>query len=305
MLNGPLLNGPLLNGPVSVVTGATGGLGYATAVGLAQDGRRVVLTGRDQGRGEAALARLGREVPGAAAGFELLDLASLRSVAAFAERAGSYGSIDVLVNNAGVMALPTRQTTEDGFELQFGTNYLGHFALTGRLLPLLRGARVVSVSSLAHRRAAIHFDDLQGAREYLPWVAYGQSKLAMLMFARELQARAMRNGWPVTSIAAHPGWAATSIILNGPGAGHPGLRERVMQAGFSLVGQSVEAGARPILFAATSPAAAGGGYYGPGGLGEIRGALAPSRVRPQAADPEAARRLWAESERLTGVAFRL
>ena len=290
--------------PASVVTGATGGLGFETALGLARAGRRVVLTGRDPAKGAAALARLHEAVPGADARFELLDMASLASVAAFAERAAALGPIEVLVNNAGVMALPHRELTVDGFERQFGTNYLGHFALTGRLLPLLAdGARVVSVSSLAHRSGAIAFDNLQGERGYDPWRAYQQSKLAMLMFARALQHRATEAGWTLRSVAAHPGWSATRIILNGLGQGRPSLRDRILQRGFNLLGQSAAAGARPILFAATAPDAGPGAYYGPGGWGEIKGAPAPARVMPQAADAQAARRLWEVSEALTGVQF--
>ncbi len=289
--------------PVSAVTGAAGGLGYAVAEGLARAGHFVVVTGRDVARGEAALSRLRAAVPGAEARFELLDVASLGSVAAFAERAAAYGAIDVLVNNAGVMALPTRQATEDGFEMQLGTNYLGHFALTARLLPLLLlapHARVVSVSSLAHRAARIDFDDLQGERAYRPMRAYRQSKLAMLMFARELQRQASEHGWALTSIAAHPGWSATRIILNGMGGD---LRGRIMQAGFNLLGQSAANGARPILFAALSTEAQPGGYYGPSGFGEVRGPPSPSKVMPQAQDAAAAHRLWDVSESLTGAAF--
>jgi len=238
---------------VAIVTGATGGLGYATAVGLARTGARVVLAGRNPKKGEVALARLRREASAAVASFELLDLASLASVAAFAERMmAAYPALDILVNNAGVMMPPTRQLTADGFELQFGTNYLGHFALTARLLPaLLRaqgGARVVQVSSLAHRGGAIAWGDLQGERRYSAWRSYGQSKLAMLIFALELARRAAAHGWPLVSDAAHPGWAMTDIIANGPaGGGALGLKEHVMQAGFRLLGQSAAEGARPIV----------------------------------------------------------
>ena len=292
----------------AIVTGATGGLGYATAVGLARTGARVVLAGRNPKKGEAALARLRREAGDAVAGFELLDLASLASVAAFAERMlAVHPAVDILVNNAGVMAPPTRQVTADGFELQFGTNYLGHFALTARLLPaLLRaegGARVVQVSSLAHRGAAMAWGDLQGERRYVAWKSYGQSKLAMLMFALELARRAAAQGWPLVSDAAHPGWAVTDIILNGPGGGVMGLKERVMQAGFQLLGQSAADGARPIVYAATSPDAKAGGYYGPTGFQEIKGPPGRSRIMPQAQDPGAGKRLWTVSETLTGLAF--
>ena len=290
----------------AVVTGATGGLGYATAVGLARTGTRVVLAGRNAQKGQAALVRLRRNVGTAVASFELLDLASLASVAAFSERMKAvHPAIDILVNNAGVMAPPSRQLTADGFELQFGTNYIGHFALTARLLPALLqaegGARVVQVSSLAHRGAAIAWGDLQGELRYSAWKSYGQSKLAMLMFALELARRAKAHAWPLVSVAAHPGWAMTDIIVNGPGAGAMGLKERVMQAGFRVFGQSAAEGARPIVFAATAPDAMPGGYYGPTGFQEIKGAPGISRIMPQAQDAAAAKRLWALSETATGM----
>jgi len=293
---------------VAVVTGATGGLGYATAVGLARTGARVVLAGRDAAKGQAALARLRREAPDAVAEFELLDLANLASVAAFAERMlAVHPALDILVNNAGVMAPPARRTTADGFELQFGTNYLGHFALTARLMPALlragQGARVVQVSSLAHRGAAMAWGDLQAERRYNAWKSYGQSKLAMLVFALELARRAKTHAWPLVSDAAHPGWAVTDLIANGPGGGAPGLKEQVMEVGFRLFGQSAVDGARPIIFAAASPNAKAGGYYGPTGFQEIKGPSGPARIMPQAQDAGAGTRLWTVSETLTGVAF--
>jgi NAD(P)-dependent dehydrogenase (short-subunit alcohol dehydrogenase family) len=208
-------------GRTAIVTGATGGLGYETALALAKAGAEVVLTGRDDRKGASAIEKIGREVPDAKAAYEHLDLASLASVADFAQRMRARQSLDLLINNAGVMALPRRQTTADGFEMQFGTNYLGHFALTARLLPLLRRAsepRVVNVSSLAHRTGFIHFDDLQGVRVYSPWKAYGQSKLATLMFALELQRRSDAAGWNLTSNAAHPGFARTGLFASGPAA---------------------------------------------------------------------------------------
>jgi NAD(P)-dependent dehydrogenase (short-subunit alcohol dehydrogenase family) len=218
-----------------------------------------------------------------------------------------HPALDILVNNAGIMAPPTRQLTADGFELQFGTNYLGHFALTAHLLPaLLRaegGSHVVQVSSLAHRSAAIAWGDLQGERRYSPWRSYGQSKLAMLMFALELARRASAHGWDLVSTAAHPGWAVTDIITNGPGRGAPGIKEYVMQGAFRVFGQSAAEGARPIVYAATSSDAKPGGYYGPSGFQEIKGAPSPSRIMPQAQDIEAAKRLWQVSEKLTGVEF--
>ena len=287
--------------PRSIVTGATGGLGLEVAKGLARAGHEVLLTGRSAAKGADALGRVRAEFPGARVDFALLDVSKLSAVEAFAKQV--TGPVDVLVNNAGVMAPPTRTLTADGFEAQIGTNYLGHFALTGRLLPQLlesKRARVVSVASLAHRRARLDLDDLQGERRYSPRGAYGQSKLAMLMFARELQRRATAQGWPILSIAAHPGWSATRIVLNGMGEG---LREQLIQATFNLIAQSATDGARPILFAALSPAAAGGGYYGPSGPGEVRGTPGPSRVAPQAQDAAAAARLWSLSERLTGVTY--
>ena len=287
--------------PAAIVTGANSGIGYETAVGLARAGWHVVLTGRDTGRGEAALARLLATVAGAQAEFRLLDLGSLAAVAAFAE--AWRGPLGVLVNNAGVMAYPERRLTADGFEAQFGINYLGHFALTLRLLPALleaKGARVVSVSSLAHRRGRIMFNDPQGERSYSPARAYQQSKLAMLMFARELQRRVALRGWDLASIAAHPGWSATRIVQNGLGSG---LQGQVVQGLFSLMAQSAAAGAAPILYAALDPHAQPGGYYGPSRLGETRGPVAPSKVMPQACDLAAAGRLWSMSEALTGLSM--
>jgi NAD(P)-dependent dehydrogenase (short-subunit alcohol dehydrogenase family) len=211
-------------------------------------------------------------------------------------------SLDILINNAGVMALPRRQVTADGFEMQLGTNHLGHFALTARLLPLLRRAsapRVVSLSSLAHRTGRIDFNDLQGARLYSPWKAYGQSKLACLMFALELQRRSSAAGWKVTSNAAHPGFARTNLFTSGPG----GLLSVATDFAAPFFGHSAADGARPTLFAATSPTAEPGGYYGPGGFGELRGAPARALIMPQARDAAAAARLWDVSATLTRTLF--
>jgi NAD(P)-dependent dehydrogenase (short-subunit alcohol dehydrogenase family) len=289
-------------GRLAVVTGATGGLGYETALALAKAGAEVVLTGRDDRKGASAIEKISREVTGAKTSYGSLDLASLQSIAEFARRMHSRESLDLLINNAGVMALPRRQTTADGFEMQFGTNYLGHFALTARLLPLLRRAsrpRVVNVSSLAHRTGFIDFDDLQGARVYSPWKAYGQSKLATLMFALELQRRSDVKGWNLTSNAAHPGFARTGLFASGPG----GLVSLATGFAAPFFGHSAADGARPILFAAASPKARPGAYYGPGGIGELRGAPAPALMMPQARDGAAAARLWDASEKLTGASF--
>ena len=295
---------PDQTGRSAVVTGA-GGLGYETALALARANAEVILAGRSAEKGAASVDRIKAQVPQANIRFEDLDLASLASVAAFANRmAAQHGTLDLLVNNAGVMAPPHRRATTDGFELQFGTNYLGHFALTAHLLPLLRAARasrVVEVSSIAHRRATIGFEDLQGERSYSPWRSYGQSKLAMLMFAIELQRRSDAGGWGLMSLAAHPGIARTELFTNGPG----GARIQKLMIGLVMpfVSQSAAAGALPLLFAATAPGAIAGAYYGPSGLREMKGAVGPARIMPQAWDTETAARLWQVSEALTGVTF--
>ncbi len=289
-------------GRTAAITGATGGLGYETALALAKAGSEVILTGRDDRKGRSAIEKISREVAGAKVSYQHLDLASLASVADFAQRMHARLSLDLLISNAGVMALPRRQTTADGFEMQFGTNYLGHFALTARLMPLLRrasGPRVVSVSSLAHRTGFIDFDDLQGVRVYSPWKAYGQSKLAMLMFALELQRRSDAAGWNLTSNAAHPGFARTGLFASGPG----GLLSLATDFAAPFFGHSAADGARPILFAATNPRAKPGAYYGPGGIGELRGAPAPALIMPRARDAAAATRLWDVSEKLASTSF--
>jgi NAD(P)-dependent dehydrogenase (short-subunit alcohol dehydrogenase family) len=296
---------PPLNGKTAVITGATGGLGYETALALAGAGAGVTLTGRNEAKGRHALQAIRGQFPNAEIAYENLDLANLASVADFAKRyAAAHASLDLLVNNAGVMALPERQTTADGFEMQFGTNYLGHYALTAHLLPRLRRGnqpRVVNLSSLTHRRGVINFDDLQGTRSYSPSRAYSQSKLAMLMFALELQRRSDAAGWGVMSNAAHPGFARTDLIANGPGAnGLLGLLSKLLQP---FISQSAAAGALPTLFAATSPEAKPAGYYGPNGFFELKGPPAAAKIMPQAKDAAAAARLWDVSAALTGVSF--
>jgi NAD(P)-dependent dehydrogenase (short-subunit alcohol dehydrogenase family) len=304
-----LHDAPSLDGRIAIVTGGAGGLGFATAMGLARCGATTILAGRSQNKGERALSHIQGSIPSAKVRFEMLDLASLASVARFATAmtTANGGAVDILVNNAGVMSPPGRLLTEDGFERQIGVNYLGHFALTTRLGDALcrasGGGRVVSVASLAHRRAALDLDDLQSERSYSPMRAYGRSKLAMLMFAIELQRRAERNGWNLRSVAAHPGWARTDIIGNGIGGGNPGLKAWVITQVFGLVAQSADDGALPLLYAATAPQAQGGAYYGPTGWGETRGAPGPSRISSQAADPVGANRLWEMSEKLTGLTF--
>ena len=296
---------PPQTGRYAIVTG-TGGLGYETAVALAGAGASVLVAGRNAAKGAEALARIRAAHPAAEVAFEPLDLASLADIAAFALRTQAAGRpIDLLVNNAGVMMPPHRSLTSDGFELQFGTNHLGHFALTGRLLPLLRqgrGPRVVAVSSGAHNMGRIDFDNLQWERGYAPMAAYGASKLANLMFALELQRRSDAAGWGLTSLAAHPGYARTELIANGPG--DDSWMSRIARPLIEpWASQSAADGAWPQLFAATSPGVVGGGYYGPSRLMEMKGPPAPARISQRARDPATARRLWDVSEQLTGVAY--
>ncbi len=297
---------PSQAGKRAVITGATGGLGLETALALAGAGADVILAGRNAAKGHEALRHIRATHPRATLRFELLDLASLACVADFSRRLIEEGRrIDMLVNNAGVMALATRQVTADGFEMQLGTNYLGHFALTAQLLPLLHGghgghhSRVVSLSSMAHRQGRIDLDDLQGSLVYKPWGAYAQSKLAMLMFALELQRRSDANGWGLLSNAAHPGWARTDLMANGPGTnGMLGVLSRLFAPFFS---HSAAHGALPTLLAATSPEARAAAYYGPDGFSEMKGAPARAKIMPQAVDAQVSARLWERSITLTGV----
>ena len=295
---------PSQQGRAAVITGA-GGLGYETALALAEAGAGVVVAGRNPQKGAEAVTALKAAVPDADVAFEVLDLADLASVRAFAARMISRDEpIDLLINNAGVMMPPKRRTTADGFELQFGTNHLGHFALTGQLLPLLRRAktpRVISVSSGAHHSGQIRFDDLQWMQGYRPWAAYAQSKLANLMFARELQKHSDAGGWGILSAAAHPGYARTELIANGPGSGGP---MAILSGVIGLVAsQSAADGALPTLLAATSPTATPGGYYGPKHMIELKGPPVPARVARAAKDNAAAKRLWTVSEALTAVSY--
>jgi len=299
---------PDLSGRAAVVTGGNGGLGLETVRGLARAGAQVWIACRSTGKGEDAAREIRGELPHAKLEVLELDLARLRSIRAFAEElARRLPALDLLVNNAGVMALPRRETA-DGFELQLGTNHLGHFALTGLLLPTLLAApaaRVVTVSSAVHRGGRIDFSDPHGRRRYHKWRAYAQSKLANLLFAFELARRAERAGLALRSLAAHPGYAATN--LQGVGARMEGSRltERLMALGNRLVAQGAAEGAWPTLRAATDPEAANGDFFGPSGLLELRGR--PRKVEParRARDEEVARRLWSLSEQATGVRYAL
>ncbi|WP_284945086.1 SDR family oxidoreductase [Acidisoma cladoniae] len=298
------MNIPPQHGRSAIVTG-TGGLGFETALALAKAGGDVVLAGRSAEKGRASVARIKAAIPSAQIAFERLDLASLASVEAFSDRIlGARRRLDLLVNNAGVMTPPTWQTTSDGFELQFGTNYLGHFALTARLLPLLQqghAPRVVNLSSLAHRSGVIRFDDLHRGRSYKPWASYAQSKLAMLMFALELQRRSDAAGWGLMSNAAHPGYARTDLIPNGPGK--DAFLSKLNLLVQPLISHSAADGALPTLFAATSPDAAGAAYYGPDWFFELKGPPKRAKIAAAAQDEDVAARLWDVSEQLTGVAM--
>lgn len=294
---------PTQAGRTAVVTG-TGGLGFQDAMELARAGASVILAGRDAAKGGAAVERIRAGVPSAKIVFEEVDLANLKSIAAFAERLrGSCDAVDVLINNAAVMTPPRRRTTADGFELQLGTNYLGHFAITARLLPLLRRGdrpRIVTVSSIAAKGGVISFNDLQSERVYKPMAAYSQSKLACLMFAFELERRSQAGGWGVSSVASHPGISRTDLLPNGAGRwSAAGMARRFLWFLF----QPVERGALPTLFAATAANARGGGYYGPDGVWELRGDPTEAAIPAEALHVGDAVRLWSESERLTGVSF--
>ncbi|MCR6628453.1 MAG: SDR family oxidoreductase [Pseudoxanthomonas sp.] len=287
---------PSQAGRIFVVTGGTSGIGFESAKALAAAGAEVIIAARNPQRGEEAVASIRQAAPGANVRFEALDLGDLASVHALGSRlALSLPRLDGLINNAGIMEPPQRNTTPDGFEMQFATNYLGHFALTADLLPLLRKSdapRVVTLSSIAARRGAIHFDDLQFEHEWDTAQAYRQSKLACLMFAQELQRRSDAQGWGIASIASHPGLSRTNLL---PSQGRSTVLWRLFQ--------TAEQGALPTLYAATAPDAQGGRYYGPTGLLEARGELGHARVPEAATDTEPAARLWNVSETLAGVRY--
>jgi NAD(P)-dependent dehydrogenase (short-subunit alcohol dehydrogenase family) len=306
-------NIPSMAGKRVLITGGNSGIGYCAAVRLVRKGAHVVLACRDRKRGEAALSGLENDFPGAHAELAILDLASLRSVRKFAEaELARHSPLHILINNAGVMAPPKRLETVDGFELQFGTNVLGHFVLTALLMPALEQAsaasaerpRVVTVASIAHKRGQLNFDDLQSKKNYLPTKAYQQSKLADLMFAFELDRRLRAAQSRVMSVAAHPGVANTNLFV----AGDFSPLEKSVR---SLVGYAIGTvlnsdgeGALPTLYAATAAGVEDGGYYGPQGFHEMRGEeVDKARVAPQARDTAAAARLWQVCEDLTGTKF--
>ncbi len=292
------------SGRTFIVTGANSGLGFETARQLARHRGKVILTTRNEAKGRDAIARLRASQPDAAVEFRVLDLADLDSVRAFAAViVRDRVAVDVLINNAGVMA-PPRRLSPQGFESQFATNHLGHFALTGLLFDTIsrgRDARVVTVTSNAHRGGWIHFDDLNGEKSYAPWAFYQQSKLANVLFGLELDRRLRAAGLPVKSVLAHPGYSATNLQLSGP----TGVMREFMLVGNLLFAQSAAMGALDQTYAAVAPAAESGKLYGPDGFRQMRGY--PTEVEPveSAKNEETARRLWDVSEELTGVRWKL
>jgi NAD(P)-dependent dehydrogenase (short-subunit alcohol dehydrogenase family) len=304
---------PDMSGRLAIVTGANSGLGLGLARRLAMAGADVVMAIRNRAKGEAAIEIIRTTVPDAKLAIKDLDLSSLRSVAALGEQLIAEGrAVDVLINNAGVMTPPRREETDDGFELQFGANHLAHFALVGHLLPLLRAApssRVVTVSSLAAGQRNIDFDDANAQRGYKPMRSYGIAKLAQLMFAVEFDRRSRAAGWGVMSNAAHPGLSKTNLLSGASyAAGRPTLQARLARLSWRLVPfmwLEVDEGIKPTLYAAASPAAEGGAYYGPRGFYETVGGGVTFAHMPRLARSAGDNaRLWRLSEQLTGVTYR-
>lgn len=306
------LDVPDLHGRFAVVTGANSGLGFGLAKRLSAAGADVVLAIRDRVKGEEAIGAIRREVPEAKLTIRLLDLSSLKSVAALSEQLTAEGRpLDLLINNAGVMTPPERQETSDGFELQFGTNHLGHYALTAQLLPLLRAAesaRVVTVSSIAATQPKLAFDDVNAQHDYKPMLSYGMAKLAQLMFAVELDRRSRLAGWGLMSNAAHPGLSKTNLLSGASyGRDKPTLQARLTRLTWRLLPfmwLDIDEGIKPTLYAATSPDAQGAKYYGPRGFYETAGGGVTFAGVPRLARSEAdLLGLWQLSEQLTGVSY--
>ncbi|MBP6802970.1 MAG: SDR family oxidoreductase [Chloroflexi bacterium] len=297
---------PNLSGKTAVVTGANSGLGYETSLALAQKGARVVMACRNLTKGQQAAEQIRQIAPEAELVLRSLDLADLASVRAFSKAVqAEYTELDLLINNAGVMALPYRQTA-DGFEMQFGTNHLGHFALTGLLLERLLAApagRVVTVSSMLHRSGQMNFDDLQGQQTYNKRAAYGQSKLANLLFAYELQRRLTAVSANLISVAAHPGYAATNLQDAGPAMENSAVQRQVMRLANKVMAQSQAMGALPLLYAATAVDVNGGDFIGPDGFGGMRGYPAHVQSSERSHDLATAVRLWDVSVALTDVHY--
>ena len=296
---------PDQTGRRAIVTGANSGLGFETALALAGHGADVTLAVRDMAKGEAAAEQIRARSPQASIEVRRLDLADLASIDEFAWlwREAHPDGLDMLINNAGIMAIP-RRNTADGFEMQLGTNHLGHFALTGRLLEAIRPeGRIVTVSSQAHRMGRIDFEDLMGERKYGAWRAYGQSKLANLLFMRSLAERLERAGSTIASVAAHPGFASTHLQAVAPEMKGRGWQVKIMDGVNKVMAQSAAMGALPTLYAATFPAIRSGDYVGPDGFGEQRGHPKLVGMNASARDDAVANRLWTVSEELTGVRY--
>ncbi len=294
------------NGRTIVITGANSGIGFEAASALVNNGGNVILACRDAAKAQIACEQIAAGTPGGSIDYCVLDLASLESVSACADQLKARcEKLDVLVNNAGVMAIPRRET-DDGFEMQFGTNHLGHFALTAQLFPLLgAGARVVNVSSLAHQFGFINFANLQGQMFYDPWMAYGQSKLANLLFTYELDRRCNAANLDVSALACHPGVSSTNLGYAGPRMLNSPLGETLVQFYTSIIAQSAAAGALPTLYAGFSEAVDGGDYIGPDGLGELRGNPRKVSSSFMSRSEAVARQLWQVSEKLTGIPFQV
>jgi len=297
---------PDLTGKVAIVTGANSGIGYEAALVLAQKGAQVVIASRDAAKGQEAVKKIQGATSKGLATFIQLDLANMAFVRAFADEfTRQFKTLDMLINNAGVMAIPYR-TTVDGFEMQFGTNHLGHFVLTGLLLPIILRtpkARVVTVSSILHRNGHINFDDVNAKANYSPDKAYGQSKLANLLFTYELQRKFQAHGSDAIAVAAHPGWASTNLQGVGPRMSGSVLRERMSVVMNAMLAQSAAMGALPTLYAAVSPTLHGGEYIGPKGFQEMWGYPVVVKSNAESHSEHVAQRLWAISEQLTGVQY--
>jgi NAD(P)-dependent dehydrogenase (short-subunit alcohol dehydrogenase family) len=305
-------NIPDQHGRRVLITGANSGIGYETALELARHGAEIIIPARSIEKANQAIARIKSEVSDAKLIAALLDLSSMASVRSFANHVMENfpgQSLDLLINNAGVMAIPQRELTEDGYERQFATNYLGPFLLTALLFPLMKkqnGTRIVTVASGVTNMGRIEFDNLQSERAYKPMFgAYSQSKLADLVFQMELHRRLTRSGSSIISTGAHPGYAITNLQTSGPAGAVPlsfRLIEMILKP---IASQDAAHGALPTLFAAVSPQAVAGGYYGPDGPGELKGYPATAKVNPVANDVEFSKRLWSETERLVGTKFEI